>query len=408
MLAVLASLFLVGGIQLFRLWLMERERSGILLWSVSLLVRVPAYGLLAIREVVQQPWVLHFGHSFLYLAAGIGYAATRRFSGRGTSLLAVLVPVAIWNCLTIIPGFLESSSLRLISLSTIMLLYSAATALEFYRAHLLARPVQLLFTALFLGGTLMHGWRMVLIISSPETADYFTSISENGSVSQFIAAIVLTSVAILSGCVLFRENRLTTLRREAEEDSLTGLMNKGTFRQSSVRAIEEAQLAGKPVCMILFDLDHFKTINDRFGHAAGDTVLQAFSQLMRDRLGPHGLTGRIGGEEFACLLTGDAVTKAADLAEGLRLQTRVMAMLGGAQDLRVTVSAGVCAMQTNTGFDELFQRADWALYAAKRRGRDCVEVDAPQSPDAAPNLGGDQSAPAAAPNVGNGLLAALS
>jgi diguanylate cyclase (GGDEF)-like protein len=394
MLAVMTCLFLAGGIQLFRLWLMEREHTGILMWSASLLVRAPAFGLLAARETLQDLWVLHIGHSLLYLGVGIGYAATRRFSGRSTSLLVVLAPIGIWNCLSIVPGFVENSCLRLICLSAIMVLYSAATAFEFHRADMLSRPVQLLFTVLFAGASLTHGWRMALIISSPETAEYFTSLGTNGSFIQFLIAIVLTSVAILSSCMLFRDGKLRDLRREAEEDFLTGLMNRNTFRHSAQRAIDEAKLAGKPVCMILFDLDHFKSINDRFGHAAGDSVLQTFSQLMRDRLGTSGITGRIGGEEFACLLTGEAVLRAADLAEGLRLQTRVMAMLGGEPDLRVTVSAGVCAMQATAGFDDLFQRADWALYAAKRRGRDCVEADTSQDFGARLASGGHPSAAA--------------
>lgn len=405
MLAVLACLFLAGGIQLFRLWLMEREQTGILLWAVSLLVRAPAFVLLAARETWQQLWVLHIGHSLLYLGVGIGYAATRRFSGRSTSLVTVFAPIAIWNCLSIVPGFVENNGLRLICLSAIMLLYSSATAFEFHRAGMLSRPVQLLFTFLFVGASLTHGWRMALLISSPETAEYFTSLGTNGSLIQFLVAMMLTSVAILSSCMLFRDGRLRDLRREAEEDFLTGLMNRNTFRDGALRAIEEARAAGKPVCMILFDLDHFKSINDRFGHAAGDSVLQAFSQLMRDRLGPSGLTGRIGGEEFACLLTGDAVQKAAGLAEGLRLQTRVMAMLGGEPDLRVTVSAGVCAMQSTVGFDDLFQRADWALYAAKRRGRDCVEIDTSQEFGASLASGGQQSAASGRAGTGDFLQA---
>lgn len=394
MLAVMTCLFLAGGIQLFRLWLMEREHTGILLWSVSLLVRAPAFGLLAARETLQQLWVLHIGHSLLYLGAGIGYAATRRFSGRSTSLLVVLAPIGIWNCLSIVPGFVENSSLRLICLSAIMVLYCSATAFEFHRSDMLSRPVQLLFTVLFAGASLTHCWRMALIISSPETAEYFTSLGSKGSLIQFLIAVVLTSVAILSSCMLFRDGRLRELRREAEEDFLTGLMNRNTFRQNAVHAMEEARLAGKPVCMILCDLDHFKSVNDRFGHAAGDSVLQTFSQLMRDRLGTSGITGRIGGEEFACLLTGEAALNAAGLAEGLRLQTRVMAVLGAEPDLRVTVSAGVCIMQTTAGFDDLFQRTDWALYAAKRRGRDCVEVDTSQGFGAGLVSGGHQTAAA--------------
>ncbi|MFN4127782.1 GGDEF domain-containing protein [Pannonibacter indicus] len=391
MLAVFACLFLAGGLQLFRQWRLEREHAGILLWSVSLLVRVPGFVLLASRESLSGLWVLHLGHSLLCLGAGLGYAATRHFSGRHTSLLAMLTPIILWNGLCIVPGFLENTTLRLTSLSFILMFVSAVTAFEFQRALLLSKPVRLVFAILFAGASLMHASRMVLLISAPETTEYFSSLGAQGSVLQFLVAILLSSAAILASTMLFRDGQLQNLRREAEEDVLTGLLNRGAFRRAAAVALETARRDGTPVCMILCDLDHFKAVNDRFGHAGGDSVLQAFSQLMRDRLGPHGLTGRIGGEEFACLLTGDAALAAYGLAEGLRVHTRVLSMLGGTPDFRITVSAGIGIMPVTTAdVNGLLQRADCALYAAKRKGRDCVEVEGLHGKDAA---GGKGTAP---------------
>ncbi len=392
MLIVFACLFLAGGLQLFRQWWIEREHSGILLWSVSLLVRVPGFALLALRESLTGLWVLHLGHSLLCLGAGLGYAATRHFSGRHTSLLAMLTPIILWNGLCIIPGFLENATLRLTSLSFILMFVSAVTAFEFQRAVLLSKPVRLVFLVLFAGAALMHASRMLLMITAPETTQYFSSLGAHGSVLQFLAAILLSSAAILASAMLFRDGQLQTLRREAEEDVLTGLLNRGAFRNAALAALVTARREGAPVCMILCDIDHFKTVNDRFGHAGGDTVLQAFSQLMRDRLGPHGLTGRIGGEEFACLLTGQSALAAYGLAEGLRVHTRVLSMLGGNPDFRITVSTGIGIMPvSDADVDGLLQRADWALYAAKRRGRDCVEVDGQHGRDAAGGKGGTPS-----------------
>lgn len=376
MLVVFACLFLAGGLQLFRQWRIEREHTGVLLWSVSLFVRAPGFGLLASRESLTGLWVLHLGHSLLCLGAGLGYAATRHFSGRQTSLLAILSPIILWNALCIIPGFLENVTLRLTSLSFILMFVSALTAFEFQRALLLTRHARVVFVVLFSAAAVMHGARMALMVSAPETAQYFSALGAHGSIFQFLVAILLSSAAILAGAMLFHHGHLQDLRRQAEEDVLTGLLNRGAFRSSASSALEAARREGMPVCMILCDIDHFKTVNDRFGHAGGDTVLQAFSQLMRDRLGPHGLTGRIGGEEFACLLTGEAAHAAYGLAEGLRVHTRVLSMLGGAPDFRITVSTGIGIMPVEAAdVDGLLQRADWALYAAKRRGRDCVEVD---------------------------------
>ncbi|MGY3868524.1 GGDEF domain-containing protein [Aeromonas crassostreae] len=156
--------------------------------------------------------------------------------------------------------------------------------------------------------------------------------------------------------------QLTSL---AMSDELTSLSNRRSFRQ-----VLDSQ-AGEGSSLILLDLDHFKRINDHYGHAAGDGVLQAFGQLLRDVCPPGGLAARLGGEEFAMLLPGVSGSQACKLAEHIRSETET---LGAGEDIRFTVSLAVGTCRAGEEVGEWIRRTDLALYRAKERGRNRVEL----------------------------------
>ena len=135
------------------------------------------------------------------------------------------------------------------------------------------------------------------------------------------------------------------------------------------------------VAAMMIDIDHFKSVNDRHGHAAGDAVLTTFASRMRDHLREDGLFGRFGGEEFAVLLTGVDAAAALVVAERLRLLASELIPLEDGRLLDITVSVGVAAVQADDArFDQVLGRADAALYLAKNRGRDQVAIHASVAP----------------------------
>ena len=159
-------------------------------------------------------------------------------------------------------------------------------------------------------------------------------------------------------------------RREAVIDPLTGMLNRKALQVRVTELQQQSAVTGAPVGVVVADLDHFKTVNDRFGHAEGDAVLKDVAYALRKALRAFDLVYRIGGEEFLVLLPGADLTATADIAEGLRAAV-CERPLGSGQN--ITVSLGISAsIDGDWDYDELFRAADEALYRAKAAGRDCV------------------------------------
>jgi diguanylate cyclase (GGDEF)-like protein len=185
-----------------------------------------------------------------------------------------------------------------------------------------------------------------------------------GAVFVFATALVL--MAMLVGDML----REATAR--SMTDPLSGLLNRRGFETSLNRALAEAQATNLPMALILADLDHFKLVNDRFGHVAGDNAIFRFAQCLRDVLGEQHLAGRIGGEEFAILLLGADMRTGRLVAEGLRASFSALAVPGIPDGYALSASYGVAVRENGEDWAGLMRRADRALYEAKAQGRDMV------------------------------------
>lgn len=158
-------------------------------------------------------------------------------------------------------------------------------------------------------------------------------------------------------------------------DGLTGISNRPHFIGQAESALEHGQRTVQELCIILFDLDHFKSINDRHGHAMGDYVLQQTVAKCRQHLGPGDLFGRFGGEEFSILLAGVSVDEAWRRAEQLRIAIAGIVASSGGAESKVSASFGISASAAS-GHElrQLLAHADAALYQAKRAGRDRVVI----------------------------------
>jgi diguanylate cyclase (GGDEF)-like protein len=166
-------------------------------------------------------------------------------------------------------------------------------------------------------------------------------------------------------------------------DPLTGIANRRAFLDN-VNAMNSRQGAdARPVAVLLADLDHFKSINDKCGHAVGDDTLRLFAEVANAKLGPCDLIGRLGGEEFAILLCDSGREKALATAERIRLSFESAAAEVDGRPVCGTVSIGIVTAQADfIDLPALLARADEALYCAKERGRNRVELAQPQlAPD---------------------------
>jgi diguanylate cyclase (GGDEF)-like protein len=185
---------------------------------------------------------------------------------------------------------------------------------------------------------------------------------------------LLFSVVLFTGLWAYRTKRSQLhFMSLSQIDGLTGISNRPYFIDQAEKALEYGRKSGQDACMILCDLDHFKTINDRYGHATGDFVLKRAVSAGWGHLRKSDIFGRVGGEEFAILLPGCGIEEARRLAEQMRLAIAAIAVLEGEHKATVSASFGVAAARAS-GYEmrQLLAHADSALYQAKRAGRNRV------------------------------------
>ena len=171
---------------------------------------------------------------------------------------------------------------------------------------------------------------------------------------------------------------ISQLRIDSQTDGLTSLANRKYFDRELERCIAEATGGNEQLCLLLLDIDHFKRINDTFGHMAGDEVLRVVAHAFRQHVQPGDVAARLGGEEFAIIFPKAPLRAALKVAEQIRSRIKAMHFLKrstGESIGNVTVSGGMATYRTGEAPWSLIQRADLCLYAAKRHGRNRVVCD---------------------------------
>ncbi|MGB0122321.1 MAG: GGDEF domain-containing protein [Silvibacterium sp.] len=158
----------------------------------------------------------------------------------------------------------------------------------------------------------------------------------------------------------------------ATTDGLSGLMNRRAFDEVLQRELRRSQRSHEPMALLLIDLDHFKAINDEYGHPVGDEVIRRVSQLLYINTRATDAVARYGGEEFAMILRGMLLAQAESIAE--RLRTQIEAMAGLPESIRVTASIGIALKDAGDSVTSLLKRSDDALYLSKRAGRNRVST----------------------------------
>ncbi|CAG9253250.1 MULTISPECIES: sensor domain-containing diguanylate cyclase [Paraburkholderia] len=174
----------------------------------------------------------------------------------------------------------------------------------------------------------------------------------------------------------------TLLSAEARHDALTGALSRRYFLDLLRHEIDRARATGEPLCMAIADLDHFKQINDRFGHAAGDRALEHFVDTCRTELRGSDAIGRLGGEEFGILLPSTPLGTGLEVVERLRVRLKATPSAKLPQSVGLSVSIGITELSAEDLPERIISRADQALYAAKQGGRDRSEAVPPD--DTAP------------------------
>ncbi len=265
----------------------------------------------------------------------------------------------------------RDASIRLSMGAAIVAIYAALTASELWSER--RRDMQRRWPTVTV--PVLHGFVLMLpILIGVFMRPYDANFSSSVWVTAFSVELVLYAICTVFVIFMLVSDRTVAAHKNAAStDPLTGLFNRRGFSEACTRVIEREAMAGRPVTVMIFDIDHFKSINDRFGHPAGDEILKLFAVVVSSGLRLSDLSGRIGGEEFAALLP-CSLEEGVIVADRMRRAFEASNIVCDEGAVDTTVSIGVAGGPAGTELEVLLAAADTALYQAKRTGRNKVEA----------------------------------
>jgi diguanylate cyclase (GGDEF)-like protein len=357
-------------------WMQNRTAIVLALWGMANIIA--AMGIIALMLGATFHLVIWsmIGGCLMQTQAGLIWKAARLIEWKRTPLAFALAG----------PLLVGLSSPFLQSLTGLFSLvggatYSLATATELWagrQEHLTARWPLIVLLAVH-GTALLIGTYSTLIGSTGE--DSVPALMSLFGFIYFESTVFAlgTSVFVFA---LVNERKEVATRAAARTDSLTGVANRAAFLEAAKRVLESCRRSQTPVAAIMFDLDHFKDINDKYGHSVGDAVLKRFCHSAVSALRPTDLFGRMGGEEFAAVLPTASIEVALLRAERIRLSFANDCQFVRGHRINATVSGGVSvSMKAAHNLDALLEEADAALYRAKAEGRNRVVRAGENPPD---------------------------
>jgi diguanylate cyclase (GGDEF)-like protein len=353
----------VLGTLLIFSWTLNRRLNAMAWWGSSFWLIAIGIGWANLGKGQPSYAVLLLANALALLSYGTLYVGCRIFNSRSGIPLGGL-GVAIW--IGAFPFIYESQGYRLILASLLTGIYAALSAWELARHAVQTLASQRVVVVLLAGLAVFNFLRMLLGISLT-SVPWIDSFARRWSSEMALFLVVFGPTLAFMFLSMAKERLKFEYKHAALIDPLTGVPNRRAFQQNASRLLE--RLNDRPASCFVFDLDNFKSINDRYGHAAGDRVLTVFAQILTEHL-PRDSFGRLGGEEFAAILPVSA-RDAALLADRIRHAFATAGRAALEAEEEVTVSVG-CATVPRATAEDLLRRADRALYRAKESGRNLV------------------------------------
>ena len=362
------------GLLLLLVWVQNTRVHAVAWWASAHLMRATSVMLYGLYGSVPDLISIDLPNVILFSSFGVTWNGARVFNGRAALPGSLIAGAGVWLVVSQWPGFEPGSEVRGQLSAMIIAGYTWLTAYEFWRARnepLVSRwPAIVLFVA--------HG--SMFLLRTPLNALLHGKETDNILSSAWISVLSLEAflMTIATAFILLAMSKeRTELRHKtaAMIDPLTGLLNRRAFLADAAALLQQQIARDRPIAVLLIDLDHFKSINDRFGHAVGDKVLQIFANTARASLRQTDLVGRLGGEEFTVVLADASMDNAYLVADRLRKAFAAAAAVADGEPLYATASVGVSVIvDPRQDLTKLITLADQALYLAKARGRNRVEV----------------------------------
>ncbi|GGA49334.1 GGDEF domain-containing protein [Pelagibacterium lentulum] len=351
---------------------LSREREQYWLsWTLAN-ISLAAALLIIIFEASLPPFAVGTGaHALLLLGFGLCLKAAREFSRRSPLPIPTYGPTLFFAVFSLLPFIATQPGLAFTVVNILLAAVTALVAYEFWRdrADRLPSRYGICAAYLIMAGSfgmratqgLIAGWDFVEYLPRDQILTLHLTIALVHTVGSGAFAI---SIAYERGAV--------QLRRDARSDSLTGLLNRRAFEEQMQAVLDKPEQDS--FCLILLDIDHFKHVNDQYGHAVGDEALRACACVFRKTLRANDVVARIGGEEFAAMLENIRREEALVIAERIRKALGDLEVMTTKGPIRITLSAGLHFSSNRSNFDAILQAADAALYRAKRNGRNRIEM----------------------------------
>lgn len=371
------------GIFLLVLWIQDRSTRALGWWAAAYLIGGFAVALWLVQPLFSASWPNEIASSLLFISCGMIWNGARMFHGRPVLPLALVTGAIVWLMTFRLPIVAEWGSARVVLSSIIITIYIVLTAIELKRER--RKPQSAHRHAILM--PILHG---AVFLSPILTTHFFSDAAQDFGEGWFALFALLTLLYVVGTAfivvVMAQERSMLVHKTAALTDPLTGFCNRRGFFERADKIIELHARRREPVSVLMFDLDHFKSINDRYGHAVGDEVLRVFAATASGNMRADDTVGRLGGEEFAAILSG-TVEAAATVAHRVRMAFEVAGTRIAGIPVGATVSVGVASMSASgSDIHELLIRADAALYRAKTSGRNRVAADGGPPATSAPPL----------------------
>ncbi|MCW5691304.1 MAG: GGDEF domain-containing protein [Pseudolabrys sp.] len=363
------------GLLLLFAWAQNMAIRAVAWWGFAHLIRASSIVLFGMYGDAPDVLTIDVANALLFTAFAVTWTGARVFDGRPVEPVYLVTGAVLWLLVCRLPVLTDAADVRALIASAIITAYTWLTAWEFWRGRkeqLVSRwpAIIMLFAhgALFLLRT-----PLVALLPFALTKDklfgsvWMTALSFEALLFTISIAFILLAMA--------KERTELRHRTAAMIDPLTGIANRRAFLQEAAELARRHGADPRPAAVMLFDLDHFKSINDRFGHAVGDRVLSVFTAAANEAMRTSDLFGRIGGEEFAAVLRNTRSDEAFVVAQRIRETFAHVAQEVDGRPIAATVSIGLVHCDGPVlDIAELLSQADQALYFAKENGRNRVEV----------------------------------
>ena len=363
------------GLLLLFAWAQNTAITAVAWWGFAHLLRAASVTLFGLYGSVSDLISIDLANAILFTSFAVTWTGARLFDHRKPQYVLLFAGAALWLVACRIPGFTDSLGLRVLVSSGIITVYTWAAAFEFWRGR--SEPLVSRWPAIFM--LFAHG---ALYLLRTPLGDLLPWLARNNPLLESVWLSVLSFEALLFTIAIAfillamaKERAEHRHKTAAMIDPLTGISNRRAFLEEGEEHFARQVNDPRPTAVMLLDLDNFKSINDRYGHAIGDRVLEIFAEVASSCLRRIDLFGRLGGEEFAALLHDTTRDRALAVAEQIRSCFAAATREVEGRSVDGTVSIGiVIAYEAALDLSALLAQADHALYRAKDAGRNRIEI----------------------------------